>query len=341
MFFKGRLKKELAELGESLLFFKNKENCLDNSIVTMSLNMSGEITGISNAFYSLFGYSRTELIGRDYSIICSKNESSSSAYRNMWLDLLKGITIKGLFLRKGKGEREIWAEITHTPIIKNTSCIGVSVHIADVTERERACFGYKAVIDAINRSNAIIEFKPNGIVIGANEQFMLAMGYSRIEEIMGKHHEMFCSDQFYKKNPDFWVELSKGKVKQGLFERIGRKGNSVWIEASYNPVFGHDGTVTKIIKVARDITERVSGQASIHNAAEIAHSTATETTQVSERGARILQESIHNSSVISSDIERSAELIDALNAQSEQISEIVTTIKSIADQTNLLGLCSL
>jgi len=92
------------------------------------------------------------------------------------------------------------------------------------------------------------------------------------------------------------------------------------------------------VKVAVDVTSRMERQLAIQKAAEVAHSTSVETAQVSERGADILKQNLENSERISVDIRRSSELVEQLNLQSAEISKIVTTIKSIADQTNLLAL---
>ena len=99
-----------------------------------------------------------------------------------------------------------------------------------------------------------------------------------------------------------------------------------------------DNTVKKVVKVAADITERVNKQLSIQHAAEVAHSTSVETAQVSERGAAILKETVTNSQNIVNDVKISTDLVEDLNHQSDEISKIVDTIGSIADQTNLLAL---
>ena len=90
--------------------------------------------------------------------------------------------------------------------------------------------------------------------------------------------------------------------------------------------------------MASDITERINGQQAIQHAAEVAHSTSVETAQVSKNGAKILRQTVETSNQIVSEIENSTHLIEQLNKQSENIAKIVTTIGSIADQTNLLAL---
>lgn len=110
-------------------------------------------------------------------------------------------------------------------------------------------------VAAINRSQAIIEFALDGTILSANENFLKTVGYA-LDEIEGRHHEMFCEPAYsqsieYKR---FWQALNRGEFQPGEFKRIGKGGREVWIIASYNPVLGEDGKPHKVIKFATDIT---------------------------------------------------------------------------------------
>ena len=112
-----------------------------------------------------------------------------------------------------------------------------------------------AVLTALNRSLAIIEFDQKGTILTANENFCNAMSYS-LSEIKGQHHSMFV-DPDYVRSPDykaFWAKLNRGEFDAREYKRIGKGGREVWIQASYNPVINSKGTVLKIVKVATDIT---------------------------------------------------------------------------------------
>ena len=114
-----------------------------------------------------------------------------------------------------------------------------------------------AVLAALDRSQAIIEFAPDGTILTANENFLKAMGYS-MAEIKGKHHSLFVEPAYresaeYRK---FWERLRAGEFAADTFKRIGKGGKEVWIEASYNPVRGAGGKIRKIIKFATDVTAK-------------------------------------------------------------------------------------
>lgn len=112
------------------------------------------------------------------------------------------------------------------------------------------------VIDAFGRSQAIISFTPHGEIVDANENFLTVLGYS-LDEIKGQHHSIFVEED-YRASADykaFWASLAAGDFRRGEFCRLGKGGREVWIQASYNPVFSPSGKVTKVVKIASDITE--------------------------------------------------------------------------------------
>ncbi|MBK5570423.1 PAS domain-containing methyl-accepting chemotaxis protein [Ensifer sp. SSB1] len=110
------------------------------------------------------------------------------------------------------------------------------------------------MLDAINRSQAIIEFDLTGNILTANENFCRAMGYE-LREIVGRHHRIFvqreeAASAAYR---DFWTRLARGEYDRQQYKRIGKGGREIWIEASYNPVF-KGKTPYKVVKFATDIT---------------------------------------------------------------------------------------
>lgn len=114
---------------------------------------------------------------------------------------------------------------------------------------------HENILNALDRSQAVIEFSPEGEVLTANQNFLNTMGYET-EEIVGQHHKMFC-DHLYVSSDDyktFWEDLKDGMFKSGRFKRNDKTGKVVWIEATYNPVFDTSGKVYKIIKFASDVT---------------------------------------------------------------------------------------
>ncbi len=110
---------------------------------------------------------------------------------------------------------------------------------------------------AIRRSQAVIEFSLDGIVLDANEHFLSAMGY-RLDEIRGKHHSQFVEPAYRDSEAysRFWQKLGRGESEAGQFKRVGKGGKEVWIQASYNPVVDGKGRPFKVVKFGMDITQQ-------------------------------------------------------------------------------------
>ncbi len=116
-------------------------------------------------------------------------------------------------------------------------------------------------MEAINRSNAIIYFDLNGFILGVNTLFLKAMGLADNEhdKLIGKHHSIFVSYE-YSKSDDyikFWETLREGRYYEGDFERRKIDGTPIFLQATYNPILDESGAITKIMKIATDITETI------------------------------------------------------------------------------------
>lgn len=113
----------------------------------------------------------------------------------------------------------------------------------------------EGLVTALNKVQAVIEFNLDGTIITANDNFLSGLGYS-LDEIQGKHHRMFC-DPAYAATPEyaaFWQKLARGEFDTGEYRRLGKGGKEIWINASYNPIFGADGKAYKVVKFATDVT---------------------------------------------------------------------------------------
>ena len=108
---------------------------------------------------------------------------------------------------------------------------------------------------AISRSQAVIEFRLDGTVVEANDNFCGAMGYA-LSEIVGRKHSMFVDPQYAasEEYAAFWRALNRGEFSAQKFRRLGKGGREVWIQASYNPILDQAGRPTGVIKIATDIT---------------------------------------------------------------------------------------
>ncbi len=115
------------------------------------------------------------------------------------------------------------------------------------------------LFEAVSRSQCVIEFRPDGTILTANENFLSATGYS-LSEIIGKHHAMFlrAADRDADDYRDFWPSLARGTFCAGEFRRVNKAGDEIWLQASYNPVVNRSGKVERVVKIAADVSDRKS-----------------------------------------------------------------------------------
>ena len=120
----------------------------------------------------------------------------------------------------------------------------------------------KALVAAITKSQAVIEFDLQGNILTANDNFLNAVGY-RLDEIVGKHHRMFVAPAEHN-SPEylqFWQKLARGEIDSGQYRRIRKDGKEIWIQASYNAILDAENRPYKVVKFATDITKEVTRNA--------------------------------------------------------------------------------
>ena len=338
--FNSHLKQTLAHCQLQLADASATLAALDRSMALIEFQPDGTILNANSNFLSLMGYTLAEVRGQHHRLFCEPGQSSSREYSEFWRRLASGEFVSERFLRRDKQGREIWLEGSYNPVLSASGRVEKVVKIAaDISAQVRMEQEQNSLINAINRSMAMIEFNLQGEVLTANDNFLNTMGY-RLEDIRGKHHRLFCNreeaDSAGYKN--FWAQLNRGEYASGRFQRVGRNGQPIWLRATYNPVFDSNGKLYKVVKFASDVTEQVQHQEAESRAARIAYDTALQTDATAQQGAQVVQHTVEVMQGIAGELNRAAEGISAVSEQSEMISSIVQTIRGIAEQTNLLAL---
>lgn len=248
---------------------KGKNN--DNSAITDALNRSlavieftpnGNIIHANANFLDTMGYGFNEIKGKHHSIFVDALDSSGSEYKAFWPALGKGEFKQGEFKRIKKNQEFVWLQATYNPILDSKGkVIKVIKFASDITQDKLRNADLAGQIDAIHKSQAVIEFDVSGKILTANQNFLEVMGFN-LHEIQGKHHSIFIASQEAQsaEYKTFWKELGQGKYQAGQFKRLGKAGNDIWIEATYNPIFDMNGDILKIVKFATDITDNINQQ---------------------------------------------------------------------------------
>ena len=233
---------------------------IEQAQAVIEFDLDGNVLTANAKFLAAMGYSLDEIKGRHHRLFVEPGYAASGEYKQFWEQLRVGKHQAAQFKRIGKGGKEIWIEASYNPVIgPDGKPCKVVKFATDVTARTMAFADMSGQIAAIHKSQAVITFDLNGIVLDANDNFLGAVGY-RLDEIKGKHHGMFV-DAGYRECAEyrqFWEDLRTGKFQAGQFRRVGKGGKEVWIEASYNLILDLDGRPFKVVKYATDVSVRVA-----------------------------------------------------------------------------------
>lgn len=313
---------------------------IDRSMATIEFDLNGIVLSANDNFLSTLRYRRDQVIGKEHRQFCTSEYSRSDEYTQLWSRLRAGDSVTATFRRVAGDGQPVWLEASYSPVKDTTGkVVSVIKYAIDVTEKVQLETEAKNKLQAIDRSMAVIEFDLDGRILSANQNLLKLLGYS-LNELQGKYHRKLCPPELINSDEyeDFWRRLNKGEFFSGQFKRVGKHGQTVWMEASYNPVHDASGKLCKVVKFASDITARIEQhEKDAHSAAQAYH-ISVETQKVTEQGTRVIQQAASEMRQISIDIEDSSRIITQLGERSGQISAIVNTIRSIADQTNLLAL---
>jgi methyl-accepting chemotaxis protein len=213
----------------------------------------GVITDANSIFLGVMGYERQEAIGQHHRIFMDKKAAERPEYVQFWTALREGKEQGGEFRRINKSGTSVWLSATYTPILKDGKVASIVKLGREITAEKVRSVEMETQVAAINKTQAVVEFTPQGVVLRANSLFLEAMGYTQ-DEVVGRPHRMFMPDELPGDYAAFWQALGQGKFQTGEFTRRAKGGRKVHLQAVYTPIV-LDGQVLKVIKFAQDVTE--------------------------------------------------------------------------------------
>ncbi len=320
---------------------------IGKSQAVIHFNLDGTILDANENFLSAMGYALEEIKGKHHKMFVEPGHAASAAYRQFWEKLGRGEYDAGEYKRLAKGGREVWIQASYNPIRDmNGKPFKVVKFATDVTRQKLASADIHGQIDAIGKSQAVIHFNLDGTIIDANENFLSAMGY-RLDEIKGKHHSLFVSEAHARSDDyrRFWEKLRAGKYDAGEYQRLGKGGREIWIQASYNPIFDMNGKPFKVVKFASDITASMTARiqvaglvdqstSNVHGVASAAEEMSASIAEINVSMAKsraAVEDIVHK-------VKTAGDSSDNLRRSSEAMEKIVELIRNIAGQVNLLAL---
>ncbi len=352
-----------------------KLQALEKSQAIIEFDLDGTVLTANKNFLDTLGYTLDEIRGCHHSLFVPPGHRDSTEYREFWNALRRGEYQAREFMRIAKDGRPIWIQGSYNPLLdRNGKPFKVVKFATDITAQKLRSADYEGQIKAIYKSQAVIEFKLDGTIITANENFLKTLGY-RLDEIQGQHHSLFVEPEYRDSAAyrTFWDSLRNGDYQAAEYKRLGKGGRAVWIQASYNPIIGADGKLSKVVKFATDTTAQVEdrirrgelqktidadlGQITeaVASTSERVTSAASASTQTSSNmqavasGAEELAASVGEISRQAADALRismqavqqaneTSAIVSGLAVAAQKIGDVVKLINNIAEQTNLLAL---
>ena len=267
------VKDETAAYRARQMMTQTLEQAID-AVVT--IDKDNCVTFFNQAAETLWGYCRDEVIGRNVAMLVpeaiqSNHDNLVNANRNTGIDKIVG-TSREVEIHRRDGDIR-WGNLALSKVKLGDEII-YTAFVRDVTEVKMENADFSGQIEAIGKSQAVIEFNMDGTIITANQLFLDIMGY-RLEEIQGRHHAMFAQPEYVNSEQyrQFWERLNQGRYDSGEYMRLDKNGKEVWIQASYNPIMDINGRPFKVVKYASDVTAEVAGRKTFEMLSLVANET--------------------------------------------------------------------
>ena len=271
---------------------KTREGILNSAALVSETDRKGYITYCNEQFAKVSGYEVEELIGQNHNVV-RHPDMPKETFKDLWGTIGRGKIWQGKIKNKTKDGGHYWVQATMAPVLgkdgKPYKYVGVRFEITDMVnlqeemrqqaeelqageeelrqsmeemeatreEVDRIKTELENQDNAIQRSNAVIEFDVDGNIRRANANFLEVVGYNA-EEVEGRHHRMFVepAEAASPEYREFWAKLKRGEYQEGTYKRYRKDGSVVWLRASYNPVMNSEGVPYKVMKFALDVSKQ-------------------------------------------------------------------------------------
>ncbi|WPP02453.1 methyl-accepting chemotaxis protein (plasmid) [Pseudomonas sp. HR96] len=338
--FNRRLRKENAVLNEKLVVLEQVKAGLDAESIGILVDAQKKIEWVNEKFVTELGFSVAEVIGKSIESLFPSELKNDEFQKKGGAAITLGKHYSGTLRLISAAGRQVWLRSLIMPVYSSAKELThIALYASNLTRTIEKSRENENLVAALMRSTAVIEFDLQGNILSANDQFLSAMHYDR-GQVVGKHHSMFCKSSFVQTDQyaGFWEKLRNGVFFSDRYERIDSYGQSVWLEATYNPIANAEGKIYKITKLATDVTSQVMREKEIADAARGAFEASKETDSAAKEGRHVILQTREVLKNLDESMDAATQSINALDEQSQIISSIVKTIGGIAEQTNLLAL---
>ncbi len=151
---------------------KVREDIMNTTSIVSEANLKGDIMAVNEKFLQVFKYPKNELIGFGHNTT-RHPDMPKEVFKQMWATIGRGRIFRGVVKNRAKDGTPYYVDAVIAPFVdkktgKPRKYLGVRY---DITEQEIQRQNMQGIMDAINKSYASIEFKLNGTIVAANENF--------------------------------------------------------------------------------------------------------------------------------------------------------------------------
>lgn len=292
----------------------------------LEMDMNGVITDVNDVFCLTSGCQRSEIIGKNLTVLLNDKFRNSSELKEFWDRLKRGETVSGEFKLLGKGDKEFWISANFNPILDlNLKPFKVVKYGTEITQIKKERADNEGQLSSINRSIGKVEYDLDGLITKVNDIFCLQTGYSA-GDLIGKHHDVLVTKTVITSSSyqDFWKKLNAGEFVSGIYETVGKDGKQVWLNASYNPILDENGKPYKVVHFAIDITQQKLTESNLASAVAETKD-VIDSAKLGDLSSRV--------SLIGKDGEV-AELCKGVNALLDNMAEIVSQVLEAVEAVN-------
>ncbi|WP_439570729.1 sensor domain-containing diguanylate cyclase [Sphingomonas sp.] len=234
-------------------------DAISRSTPIMQLSMTGSVLAINERYLRMVRKREEQVVGQHHSVLIHPDDGVTVTSPIFWEALKEGRPAQVELRCPVECGEEMLLRVQYAAVFDPAGDPAYVLQTAtDITIDKRHSDNLLDMLEAISRSTAMIEFSMDGNVLTANSVYLQIMGYSHLD-VRGRNHKFFLAQDDYltPEYETFWSRLRAGEFIQSEFCRLGKGGKPVWLQASYNPILGPDGTPTRILKIATEVTEAV------------------------------------------------------------------------------------
>jgi len=317
---------------------------IDEMCIVSHTDKRGYITYVNDKHCEVAQYTREELMGANQNIV-RHPDMPKETFKELWATVGRGKIFRAPVKNRKKDGTPYYVDGAFVPVLgangKPIKYLGIRYDKTEETIEKQSMQG---IVDAIDKSYAYIEFTMEGTILSANKNFLSTMGY-KLDDIKGKHHRIFVEKRYAESEQyaDFWEKLNKGDIFIDEFLRIHKTGKPVYLQAVYSPVKDDMGRITKVVKIATDVTEQVKLREQLKETvsdvsealSQMANGDFTVRINKDYTGTfKILKDSLNTMAIkVADSMKKMMLAIESLSSQGTELSSTSQSMEAVADET--------